>query len=614
MQVTETLNESLSRSFSIRVPVAELSAMLDARIAEIGPTLRLKGFRPGKVPASHVRKVYGKALMGEVIEKTLSETSQKILEDNRLRVASQPDLRPSSDMEEVLAGHEDLTYALDVEVMPEFEPAAIAELSLTRLVYRPTDAEVDEAVAEVAVQNRTYDAKSGKHVKAEDGDQVVIDFVGRIDGEVFEGGAAEDAQLVLGSNRFIPGFEAQLVGVKPGAETTVKVKFPGDYQVENLRGKDAEFEVKVKEVRSPQDSKADDALAVSLGLSDLSALKEAVRANLEGEYQAASRFKLKRALLDALDSRHDIPLPARMVEAEFDAIWKQVQADEEKSGRAPEDEGKSEETLRGEYRRIAERRVRLGLVLAEIGRRENVVVSDQELNEAMRTEARRYGDMAQQMFDYLRNTPQAQASMRAPIYEEKVVDLILSRAKLDDKTVSKEKLLEEDELPEGIVAAAPKKKAAAKGAKAKSEAAAAPEEAKPAKATATPATKANAEASPKPAKAPPAAKTAKAEPAAKEARAEAAPKPAKARAEASSKPAKAQAAPKTAKAEPAAKARAEASSEPAKAQAAPKTAKAEPAANKAKASSKPAKAQAAPKTAKAEPAAKAKAKAAKPKS
>jgi trigger factor len=539
MQVTETVNESLSRSYSIRVPVAELSAMLEARIAEIGPTLRLKGFRPGKVPASHVRKVYGKALMGEVIEKTLSETSQKILEDNRLRVASQPDLRPSSDMKEVLAGHEDLTYALDVEVMPEFEPAAIAELSLTRLVYQPTDAEVDEAVAEVAAQNRTYDAKSGKQVKAEDGDQVVIDFVGRIKGKAFEGGAAEDAQLILGSNRFIPGFEAQLVGAKPGAETTVKVKFPGDYQVEKLRGQDAEFEVKVKEVRAPQDSKADDALAVSLGLSDLSALKEAVRANLEGEYQAASRFKLKRALLDALDSRHDIPLPARMVEAEFDAIWEQVQADEEKSGRAPEDEGKSEETLQGEYRRIAERRVRLGLVLAEIGRRENIVVSDQELNEAMRAEARRYGDMAQQMFDYLRNTPQAQASMRAPIYEEKVVDLILSKAKLADKSVSKEKLLEEDELPEGIVEAAPKRKAAAKGAKAKPEAAAKPEEAKPAKEKAAKATakttkagakEAKTDASPKPAKAPAAANAAKPEPAAKEAKAEASPKPAKAQA------------------------------------------------------------------------------------
>jgi trigger factor len=520
MQVTETLNETLSRSYSIRVPAAELNAALDARIAEISPTLRLKGFRPGKVPASHVRRVFGKSLMSEVVEKTLSDTSQKVLEDNRLRVAAQPDLRPSSNMDAVLAGREDLTYALDVDVMPEFEPAAIADISLTRLVYSPTDAEVDDAVAEVAAQNRTYAEKKGKAVKAADGDQVVIDFIGRIEGEAFEGGTAEDAQLVLGSGRFIPGFEAQLVGAKPGAELMVKVEFPADYQVETLKGKAAEFEVKVKAVRAPQDAKADDALAVSLGLSDLSALKEAVRANLEGEYQSASRFKLKRALLDALDARHhEIPLPARMVEGEFEAIWNQVKADEEKGGRAPEDEGKSEETLRGEYRRIAERRVRLGLVLAEIGRRDNVVVSDQELSEAMRNEARRYGDMAQQMFDYLRNTPQAQAALRAPLYEEKVVDLILSKANLDEKSVSKEKLLEEDELPEGIVETAPKAKPAKK-AKAKADdapPAAEEAEAPPAKAKAANPAKASlaraeaepvkSEAAPKVAKAPAAAKT-----------------------------------------------------------------------------------------------------------
>jgi trigger factor len=464
MQVTETLNQSLSRSYSVRVPAAELGALLEARIAEISPTLRLKGFRPGKVPAGHVRRLYGKALMGEVIDKTINETSQKVLEDNRLRVATQPDLKPSSDMEEVLAGRQDLTYALDVEVMPEFEPTDIAELSLKRLVYRPTDAEVDEALAEVASQNRTYAPRTGKSPKAKDGDQLLIDFVGRIDGDAFEGGTAEDAEIVLGAGRFIPGFEEQLVGAAPAADVTVKVTFPEEYQVERLKGQAAEFEVKVKEVRAPHDSKADDALAVSLGLADLAALREAIRANLEGEYQGASRFKLKRALLDALDARHDIPLPARMVEAEFDAIWAQVKADEEKDGRAPEDQDKSEETLRAEYRRISERRVRLGLVLAEIGRRENVVVNDQELTEAMRNEARRYGDMAQRMFDYLRENPQAQAAIRAPLYEEKVVDLILGRAKVTDEAVSKEKLLEEDDLPEGI---AEPKKAAKKPAKAK---------------------------------------------------------------------------------------------------------------------------------------------------
>ena len=470
MQVTETLNESLSRSYSVRVPAAELGAKLDARIAEISPTLRLKGFRPGKVPAGHVRRLYGKALMGEVIEKTINETSQQVLEDHRLRAAAQPDLKPSSDMEEVLAGRQDLTYALEVEVMPEFEPTDVTALTLERLVYRPTEAEIDDAIADVAKQNRTYAKRTGKAAKAESGDQLLMDFIGRIDGEPFEGGAAEDAEIVLGTGQFIPGFEEQLTGATAGKTLTVNVTFPEGYQVERLKGKAAEFEVKVKEVRAPKEAQADDALAVSVGLSDLPALREAVRANLEGEYQGASRFKLKRALLDQLDARHDIPLPARMVEAEFDAIWRQVKADEEKDGRAPEDEGKSEETLRAEYRRIAERRVRLGLVLAEIGRRENVVVTDQEMTEGLRAEARRYGDMAQRMFEFLRENPQAQAGVRAPLYEEKVVDLIIGRAKVTEVGVSKEKLFEEDELPEGISEPASKKKAAKPKAAAKAKA------------------------------------------------------------------------------------------------------------------------------------------------
>lgn len=467
MQITETRNESLSRSYSVVVPAAELGAKLEARITEIGPTLNLKGFRPGKAPASHVRRMYGKALMSEVVEKTLNETSQQVLEDNKLRVASQPDLKPSSDMDEVLAGRQDLAFALDVEVMPDFEPADVASLELTRLTYAPTEAEIAESLKEIADQNRTYAIREGKTAKAKPGDQVLVDFVGSIDGQAFEGGSAEGAELVLGSGRFIPGFEAQLEGAKAGEDRTVNVTFPADYQVETLKGKSARFAVSVKEVRAPKEAKIDDALAINLGLSDLTALREAVRANLEGQYAGASRFKLKRALLDALDSRHDIPLPPRMVEAEFEGIWRQVQEDEAKEGRAPEDEGKSEATLKGEYRRIAERRVRLGLVLAEIGRRENVAITDQELNEAMRNEARRYGEMAQQMFDYLRQNPQAQASLRAPLYEEKVVDLILSKAKVSDRAVAKEVLLEEDDLPEGIREEAPKAKSGTKAKPAK---------------------------------------------------------------------------------------------------------------------------------------------------
>ena len=431
------------------VPAAELGAALDARIAEILPTLKLKGFRPGKVPQSHVRRLYGKALMGEVIEKTLNETSQQVLSENQLRVASRPDLKPLSDMDQVLAGREDLAYDIDVEVMPDFEPVDVSTLSLERLVYHSSDAELDDALAEVVAQNRTFTAREEEGAQAQDGDQVVIDFVGRIDGDAFEGGTATDAEVVLGSGQFIPGFESQLVGAKAGDALTVDVTFPDDYQVDRLKGKSASFEVTVKEVRAPQVAEADDALAERLGLADLDALKAALRENLDRQFVSASRFKLKRALLDVLDTRHDIPLPPRMVEAEFGGIWQQVEKDREDGQLSPDDLAKSDEELRAEYHQIAARRVRLGLVLAEIGRRENIAVTEAELGEAMRAEAMRYGAQAQEIFDLLRRNPDVQAQMRAPLYEEKVVDLIVGRAAVTDRSVSKEELLREDDLPEG---------------------------------------------------------------------------------------------------------------------------------------------------------------------
>jgi len=476
MQVVEKPGEGLSRIYDVVVPAGELGAMLEARIAEITPTLRLKGFRPGKVPTAHVRRLYGKALMGEVVEKTLSDTSRQVLDDHHLRIASQPDLKPRSDMAKVIAGAEDLAYDLEVEVMPDFDPIDIAALKLTRPVYHPSEAEVDEALAEVVTQNRTYEPRKGKAAKAQTDDQLVIDFVGRIGGEPFEGGTADDVHLVLGSSQFIPGFEEQLVGAAAGANLIVKTSFPDDYAVDRLRGKSAEFEVAVKEVRAPKTAKADDALAERLGMADLAALRQALRGNLEGEYRNASRFKLKRALLDRLDESHAIALPPRMVEAEFQGIWTQVRADKEKGVESPEDEGKSEETLRAEYRKIAERRVRLGLVLAEIGRRADVTVTDQELGDAMRQEARRYGDQAQQIFDLMRQNPNIQNQMRAPLYEEKVVDLIIGRASVADKAVSKEDLMKDDDLPESLTQEKPKaaKPQAAKAKTAKPKAVAKP--------------------------------------------------------------------------------------------------------------------------------------------
>ena len=449
MQIVEKSGEGLSRVWGVTVPMGDLSVALEARIAEITPTLNIKGFRPGKVPTAHVRRLYGKALMSEVIEKTLSESTRKVFEDAKVRPAGDPDLKPQGDMDAVIEGKADLAYEIAVEVMPEFEPVDPATLSLKRPVYQPTDAEVDEAVAELAKQNRTYEVKTGKAVKAKDGDMVVIDFVGSIDGVPFEGGAATDAELVLGSGQFIPGFEGQLVGAKPDTEVEVKVAFPADYQSEALKGKDAVFAVKVTAVKAPVDAPADDALAERLGLESLEKVRELLKGNLEKEYAGASRFKLKRALLDQLDTKHDFPLPPKMVEAEFAAIWTQVEQDKEAGNLPPEDLKKSDKKLREEYRKIAERRVRLGLVLAEIGRANNVQVTDQELNDAMVTEARRYGPQAQQVFDLFRQNPNAQAQLRAPIFEDKVVDLIVEKAKVKDTKVTKAALMADDELPAG---------------------------------------------------------------------------------------------------------------------------------------------------------------------
>ena len=449
MQIVEKSGEGLSRVYGVTVPAADLAERLDARITEITPQLNIKGFRPGKVPPAHVRRVHGKALMAELVEQTITETTQKVLEENKLRPAGEPDLKPEGDLQDVVDGKADLSFEIALEIMPEFDPVDPATLELVRPVYKPGDDEVDEALAELAKQNRSFEPRTGKTVKAKDGDQVTIDFVGKIDGEAFEGGSAEGAQLVLGSGSFIPGFEDQLVGAKPDTDVLVKVTFPEDYQAAHLAGKEAEFEVKVTAVSAPVDTVADDAFAEKLGIESLDKLKGLLRDNIEQQYVAASRCKLNPPLLDALDTKHDFPLSPKMVEAEFAAIWTQVQQDKAQESLPPEDADKTDEQLESEYRKIAERRVRLGLVLAENGRVNNVQVTEQELLEAMRQEAMRYGPQAQQVFDMFRQNPNAQAQLRAPIFEDKVVDLIVEKAKVEDKDVSKDELMAEDDLPEG---------------------------------------------------------------------------------------------------------------------------------------------------------------------
>ena len=444
MEVTQTKAEGLSRTFAVKVPASELQAKLDERIEEIRPQMKLKGFRRGKVPASHVRKLYGQDLMGELINKLVTETNQKALEDNELRPAGQPDVQIDGDMEAVVKGQADLSYNMNVDVMPEFEPADVTKLTITRPVADVAQEQIDEALGRIAEQNTQYEPRA-KTAKAKEGDAVVMDFVGKIDGEAFEGGSAEQQTLVIGSGQFIPGFEDQLVGVKAGDEKDVTVTFPEEYGAADLAGKEAVFEVKVHEVRAPKTAELDDEFAKGLGLESLEQLTGLVKDQLKAEHDGASRAKAKRNLLDQLDEAHSFDLPPNMVEQEFNQIWQQLQSEMDAGRTADEDKDKSEDELKEEYRKIAERRVRLGLVLAEIGRVADVRISEQEVNQALVREARQYPGQETQVVEFFRNNPGAMAQLRAPIYEDKVVDHILEVAEITEETVSREDLFKEED-------------------------------------------------------------------------------------------------------------------------------------------------------------------------
>ena len=440
MNVTETKSEGLSREFRVTIPKGELAAKLNDKITEMQPKMNLKGFRPGKVPAAHIKKMYGKSIMGDIVNDLVNESSTKALEEKSLRAASRPSIHLDVAADKVVAGEADLDYHMHVEVMPDFEPADVSTIAIERMVAEPTEEEINDALKRVADSNKSYATKEGK---AEKDDQVVIDFVGSINGEKFDGGAAEDMPLVIGSGRFIPGFEDQLIGAAAGDEVNVNVTFPEEYQVETLKGKPALFEVKVKEVKGPKETELNDEFAKTLGLEDLEALKGALKNQLSGDLNFATRQQVKRVLLDALDERHSFDLPPLMVKAEFDQIWAQFEQ-EKKAGRlSDEDKDKSDEDLRAEYMKIAERRVRLGLVLAEIGRRANVQVTNEELSQVLRQEASRYPGQERQVIDFYRQNPGALSQLQAPIYEEKVVDYILSKATVTDKSVTREELMKE---------------------------------------------------------------------------------------------------------------------------------------------------------------------------
>ena len=443
MECVET-SEGLSRMYKVSVPQADLQKRFDERIEEIRPQMNLKGFRPGKVPASHVKKMFGKDIMGEVVQALVQETSQKAIEDADVRPAGQPEMHMESDMEKVLDGEQDLAYHMHLDIMPEFEPVDIKKLTLTKPVAEINDDEIEARLTQIAEANPKYD-KRAKTAKARKDDAIVIDFLGKLDGEPFEGGAAEEHTLVLGSNSFIPGFEDQLIGVKAGDEKEVEVTFPEQYQAEHLAGKAAVFEVKVHEVRAPKTPDLDEEFATGLGLESLDKLKELVSEQIKNEFDGASRAKAKRGLLDVLDEKHDFELPPKMVEQEFNQIWQQVQAEMD-AGRTPEeDKDKSEDDLKEEYSKIAQRRVRLGLVLAEIGRVAEIQIDEQEVQQALISEARNFPGQERQVIEFFQKDPNAMAQLRAPIYEDKVVDHILETAKVKEETVSKEELLKEDE-------------------------------------------------------------------------------------------------------------------------------------------------------------------------
>jgi trigger factor len=445
MQVTETLADGLKRELTITIPATDLSAKLDDKLSSLKSQVRLPGFRPGKVPVSHLKKVYGKQAMAEVINDTLNESTNAAIAERKEKPASEPKFTLPEDekkAEDIIAGKEDLEIAVAYEIIPDFEVKDFSGIQIERPVVDVTDEMLDERMKQIASSNVTYKAVKRK---AKNDDQVTFDFLGKVDGEAFDGGAAEGFKLVLGSGQFIPGFEEQMVGLKAGDEKTLEVTFPEDYQAENLAGKAATFDVTVHEVGAPEDPVIDEAFATNLGLESLEKLKEAVKSQLENEFGQKTRMKVKRQLLDALDEAYDFDLPPSLVDQEFEGVWKQVTDDLERAGRTFEEEDTTEDKAKEEYRVLAERRVRLGLLLAEVGGQNNVQVTNEELQRAVVARAQQFPGQEREVIEFFQKNPQQLAGVRAPIFEDKVIDFILELANVTDKSVDPKDLDDDDE-------------------------------------------------------------------------------------------------------------------------------------------------------------------------
>lgn len=446
MQVKETLSEGLKREYEVVVSAADLDQRVNAKLDEIKDRVNIAGFRPGKVPMSHLKRVYGKSVMSEVIQQAVNDSNQKILDDGKLKLAMEPKVTLAAEDEasvkQLVEGKSDLAFKVQMELLPKIEFPDFKKIKVERPVTETTDADVNQALEKIAEANQQFEEKQGK---AEKGDQVIIDFKGSIDGVPFDGGAAEDAPLVLGSNSFIPGFEDQLIGVAAGDKTDVKVKFPEEYGAPDLAGKDAVFAINVKKVEKPKKTTLDDEFAKSVGAENLAKLKEQVRERISRDFKQVSRAKAKRSLLDALDETMKFQTPASLVEQEFETVWKAVNNDLANRKVTWADEDTTEEEAKAEYQRIADRRVRLGLTIAELGEKNNIQVSEDELTRAMVEQARQFPGQEQQIWDYFRKNPQAMAGIRAPIFEDKVIDFILELADVTEKNVSRDELLADDE-------------------------------------------------------------------------------------------------------------------------------------------------------------------------
>lgn len=447
MQVTETLSEGLKHEFKISVPASDLDAKAGAKLVDLKDKVRINGFRPGKVPVTHLKKVYGRSVMAETIDQTIRDTNTQLFSERGFRLATEPKITMPSEqaeVEELLSGKTDLTYTVAIEVVPSIALADFKSFQVEKPVAEVSDTDVDEAIKRIADSNRTYAAK-GEGAKAESGDRVTISFKGTINGEAFEGGTGEGIQVAIGSNTFIPGFEEQLIGIGAGETRTLKVSFPKNYMNDKLAGQPAEFETTATLIEAPQDLAIDDEFAKSLGLESLDKLKEAARERLAAEFAGATRQRVKRALLDRLDEAHRFEAPPSLVDEEFNLMWNSVKAEMDSAGKTFADENTTEEAAKEEYRKIADRRVRLGLVLSEIGEKNKITVTDDEVGRAVIERARQMPGREKEVWDFYRNNAQALAQLRAPIYEDKVVDFILELANVTEKKVSREDLYKDDE-------------------------------------------------------------------------------------------------------------------------------------------------------------------------